>query len=238
MKDYKIELDIFEGPLDLLLYLIKKEELNIYDIPISTITDQYLQYLELMKMLDLRIASEFIVMAATLMHIKSKMLLPPEEREAEEEEEEDPRIELVRQLLEYKKFKEAALELQQMQIGQQKTFGRNQDEISIFEKRERRLADISIFDLLSAFSEVLKKAEQGRIQEIFEEEVSIADKIKMIMKILRKRDKAGFDDFFKNIASKFEIIVTFLALLELMRLKKISAYQPQPFGTIEVALRI
>ena len=115
---YKVKLEVFEGPLDLLLYLIKKEELDIYDIPIAKITDQYLEYLELMKLLDLNIAGEFLVMAATLIHIKSKLLLPPDEVQAEDAEEADPRAELVKRLLEYKKFKEAASELSSMESRQ------------------------------------------------------------------------------------------------------------------------
>jgi len=119
---YKVKLEVFEGPLDLLLYLIKKEEIDIYDIPIAKITDQYLEYLELMKLLDLNIAGEFLVMAATLIHIKSRMLLPPDQLEGEEKEEEDPRAELVRRLLEYKKFKEAATELSHMEKQQKNYF--------------------------------------------------------------------------------------------------------------------
>jgi segregation and condensation protein A len=239
-EDYKIELEIFEGPLDLLLYLIRREELNIYDIPINRITEQYLAYLELMQMLDLNIAGEFVKMAATLMYIKSRTLLPPEEREPDDGEEpvEDPRMDLVRQLIEYKKFKEAAEALRDMESEQTKTFSRTAELDIPPEMSQRQLVEVSIFDLLSAFSDVLTRAMvQEDIQEIFEEEVSIADKIKLIVDTLRNSEKAVFENFFAEAASKIEIVVTFLAMLELIRLKRIVAYQRSQFGEIELILR-
>ena len=239
-EDYKIELDIFEGPLDLLLYLIKRDELNIYDIPINRITQQYLAYLELMQMLDLNIAGEFVRMAATLMYIKSRTLLPPEERVFEEGEEqmEDPRFDLIRQLIEYKKYKEAAEDLRCMETEHAKTFSRTGDIDLSPEMTGKKLTEVNIFDLLSAFSNVLNRAmEKEDIQEIFEEEVSIADKIKLIVDTLRNAGKAVFENFFTQVASKMEIIVTFLAMLELIRLKKIVACQRKQFDQIELTLR-
>ena len=239
-EDYKIELEIFEGPLDLLLYLIRKEELNIYDIPINRITEQYLAYLELMQMLDLNIAGEFVKMAATLMYIKSRTLLPPEDREPDENEEpmEDPRLDLIRQLIEYKKFKEAADELRTREEEYSLTFSRTSEvELSV-DLTERKLVEVSLFDLLSAFSTVLNRAmEKEDIQEIFEEEISISERIKLIVDTLRNSGKAIFENFFAEAASKIEVIVTFLAMLELIRLKRIVAYQNRQFGEIEISLR-
>ena len=153
--EYKVELEVFEGPLDLLLYLIKKEEVDIYNIPIEKITSQYMEYLNLMRMLDLNIAGEFIVMAATLMMIKSRMLLPVEERPELEEEEEDPRWDLVKQLIEYKKFKDAAIHLQEREINQEDIFSLGGGNI-VLEPDDPGmiLQDISLFDLISAFKDV------------------------------------------------------------------------------------
>jgi segregation and condensation protein A len=238
-KDYKIELDIFEGPLDLLLYLIRRDELNIYDIPVHRITEQYLAYLELMQMLDLNIAGEFVRMAATLMYIKSRTLLPPEERSPDEPEEpmEDPRLDLIRQLIEYKKFKEAAEDLRSMESEHTKTFSRSTELDVALDAGEHKLVEVSIFDLLSAFSNVLTRAvETEKIQEIFEEEVSISDKITLIVETLRNAENGRFVDFFAQAASRLEIVVTFLAMLELIRLKKIAAYQDKAFGEILLTL--
>jgi segregation and condensation protein A len=221
------------------LYLIKRDELNIYDIPIHRITEQYLAYLEIMQMLDLNIAGEFVRMAATLMYIKSQMLLPPEERNPDEAEEpmEDPRLDLIRQLIEYKKFKEAAEGLRSMESEHTKTFSRSTDLDAIPETGERKLVEVSIFDLLSAFSTVLNRAvEQEKIQEIFEEEVSISDKISLIIETLRNTEKSRFENFFAEAASRLEIVITFLAMLELIRLKKIAAYQKNAFGEIVLTL--
>lgn len=231
---YKVKLEIFEGPLDLLLYLIKKNELSIHDIPIATITDQYLQYLELMKMLDLGIAGEFIVMAATLMHIKSKMLLPPEETPLEEEEP-DPREELIKKLLEYKKFKEAAAKLQEMEGRQKEIFtrpglpepaGNISDDTLYFEA--------NIFDLLSAFSKVLKEVPKERFYEIVKDEATVSEKMHEIFHLLVKRPVLYFLELFTSARSKIEIIATFLALLELIRMKEVLIRQDKVFGDIKI----
>jgi len=235
MRDYKVALDVFEGPLDLLLYLIRREEVDICDIPIVKITDQYLQYLDLMRMLDLDIASEFLVMAATLLHIKSRMLLPPEERPVEEEleEEDDPRMALVKQLLEYKKFKETAGYLAERETEQQAVFARYVDRTFLPEPTDSPLTDVSIFDLISAFSDVLKRV-TGEPREIAEEIYTVTDKIAAIMELLKVRSALKFSELFKNVIIRTEVVVTFLALLELIRLKKIQARQPRPFAEIEI----
>jgi segregation and condensation protein A len=232
-EEYKVQLEVFEGPLDLLLYLIKKDELDIYDIPIERITTQYMQYMDLMRMLDLNIAGEFIVMAATLMMIKSRMLLPPEERAAlEEEEEDDPRWDLVRQLVEYKKFKDAAIHLEGLEERQSDVFGRGSDAATLGPAGDVSLHDVSIFDLISAFNDVLKKVKTEELKEIFGERYTVAEKIDAIMNMIKTQDRISFSSLFINIGSRHEIVCTFLAVLELIRLKQIVAQQEKSFGDI------
>jgi len=235
-QDYKVELEVFEGPLDLLLYLIKKEEVDIYNIPIETITTQYMEYLNLMRMLDLNIAGEFIVMAATLMLIKSRMLLPEEDRVEMEEEEEDPRWDLVRQLVEYKKFKDAALHLQDKEMYQENVFGLGHSQITLSEGDVDGpvLRDVSIFDLITAFRGVLSKAREDEIGEIFGEHFTVADKIEAIIKTIGTKHEMLFMELFGDNATKHEIICTFLALLELIRLRQLSVVQSSTFGEITV----
>ena len=233
-EEYKVQLEVFEGPLDLLLYLIKKDELNIYDIPIVRITNQYMQYMDLMRMLDLNIAGEFIVMAATLMMIKSRMLLPPEERAELEEEEDDPRWDLVRQLVEYKKFKDAALHLQVLEARQEDIFNRGGDGVVLGPEGDVALHDVSIFDLITAFNEVLKKVKREELTEIFSERFTVAEKVEQLLEMLKTQDRLSFTLLFQNMASRHEIVCTFLALLELIRLKHIVARQDKPFGEILV----
>lgn len=228
---YKVELEIFEGPLDLLLYLIKKDEVDIYNIPIDRITKQYLEYIELMKMLDLNIAGEFLVMAATLMYIKSKMLLPPEERPQEEIEEEDPRLDLVKQLLEYKRFKDVAQYLQYKELLEEKIFTRHTPpDIEV----ESPLADVSIFDLLGAFNQALKKVERVQLHEIIEENFTVSDKIAQIKELLKINSSSNLTNLFDNMKTRLEVVTTFLALLELIRLKIVRVVQKELFGEIVV----
>jgi len=234
-EEYKVQLDVFEGPLDLLLYLIKKDELDIYDIPIERITNQYMQYMELMRMLDLNIAGEFIVMAATLMMIKSRMLLPPEDRaELAEEDEDDPRWDLVRQLVEYKKFKDAAIHLEGLEERQQDVFMRGSDTAKLGAESDVALHDVSIFDLITAFSEVLKNVKPEELTEIFSEHVTVAEKLELLMKVLKEEDSVSFSSLFKNAASRADIVCTFLAILELMKMRQIVARQSESFGEIMI----
>lgn len=231
---YKIKLEIFEGPFDLLLYLIKKEELDIYDIPIAKITDQYLEYLEMMKLLDLDIAGEFIVMAATLMQIKSKMLLPPDEVTQEEIQEEDPRAELVQRLLEYKKFKEAADELAAKEAMSGRLYTRKSEEKIFLETEDSPFFEASIFDLLTAFSKILKEVPKETFYKLVKDEFTIGEKIHDIFHILVNEPKIYFSKLFIKAKSKLEIIVMFLAVLELIRLKEIIVVQKRPFDEIEI----
>ena len=229
-NNYKVQLEVFEGPLDLLLHLIKKEEIDIYDIPIDRITRQYLEYLELLKLLDLDVAGEFVLMAATLMYIKSRLLLPIEEQPALEEEEEDPRLDLVRQLLEYKKFKEVAHELSQKEVLQSQIFSRvgASDAVGM----EYRNLDVSIFDLIGAFSSVLKRLEGEGLREVYQDMYTVADKIVTIQKLLKEKGRVAFADLFAGAVSRGEVVATFLAVLELMRLKELKVLQEVSFGPI------
>lgn len=234
---YKVELEIFEGPLDLLLYLIRRDEVDIYNIPIERITTQYMEYLSLMRMLDLNIAGEFIVMAATLMMIKSRMLLPEEDRTEEEaEEEEDPRWDLVRQLVEYKKYKDIAGQLQEREYMQEHVFAFGGKSVVTFDQDDSglNLQDVGLFDLISAFNEVLSKAPPEELGEIAQDRFTVADKIDTVLKTVRQGKGIRFSEMFSKMASRNEIICTFLALLELLRLRQIAARQDQHFGDIVI----
>jgi segregation and condensation protein A len=235
--DYKVKLEVFEGPLDLLLYLIRKDEVDIYDISIERVTSQYLEYLETFRMLDLDIAGEFVVMAANLIYIKSRSLLPVHQQPPEEDaEEEDPRWDLIRQLIEYKKFKDAAFQLQRWEIQQEGLVVRVPGK-PVFEDPVGLLkSEVGIFDLISAFRKVLKRIEQKRedLREIFEESFTVADKIDYIMRSIPGGKSVSFSDLFAFAASRAEIAVTFLALLELIRMKQVSVLQSELFGEIEI----
>lgn len=228
---YKVKLEVFEGPLDLLLYLIKKNEIDIYDIPIATITEQYLEYLELMRMLDLNIAGEFLVIAATLIHIKSKMLLPPDEKELLPEEEEDPREELVRRLVEYKKFKEVAGILQDLESQRKKMFTRD---IPFEVEPGEVFFEASLFDLITAFTRALKDVPKEMFQEIIKDEFTVERSMHDLLHMLVKTPVMSLFDLFKSAKNKPEIIAMFLAVLELIRLKEIIVVQKQNFSDIEI----
>jgi segregation and condensation protein A len=232
--DYKVQLEVFEGPLDLLLYLIKRDEVDIYDIPIERITQQYLQYLEVMKMLDLSIAGEFLVMAATLMMIKSRLLLPVEERPELEAEEEDPRWDLVRQLVEYKKFKDAADHLEELALRREDVFTREGEHIQLGPEPEVALHDVSIFDLISAFNDALKRVKKEDLAELFADRFTVAEKVDFLGQLLRDRKRARLADLFADMRHRYEMVCTFLAVLELIRLKQMRAVQAGPFGDIEL----
>lgn len=233
----KVKLESFEGPLDLLLFLIKKNEIDIYDIPIAVITQQYLEYLEMMKNLNLDVAGEFLLMAATLLHIKSRMLLPaPEEDQAEDgKEEEDPRAELVRRLLEYQRFKEAALELTKGPMLDREVFIRNFFGEKPLEGGEEDVSEeASLFELLEAMKKVLQGLPPEEFQEISVEHLNIKDKILQIMDRLWEVDSVAFGELFVPSTPRREVVLTFLALLELLRLRMIRAYQAESFGTIRI----
>ncbi len=234
--DYAIKLDIFEGPLDLLLYLIKKNEIDIYNIPVALITEQYLQYLKMIKSLNLDLAGEYLVMASTLIHIKSKMLLP-EPEEPEEEEEEDPRAELVRQLLEYQAFKEAATNLGERPLLERDVFTRAAflpEETEKSTATEEELIEVSIFELIEAFHRLVSRIDKKELLEIDLEKMSLTDIINDIMERLSNEKNLTFEELLGERKERWRIIYTFLALLELVKLRMVKAYQTSAFGVIRI----
>jgi segregation and condensation protein A len=235
-SDYKVKLEIFEGPLDLLLYLIKRDEIDIYDISIERITSQYLEYIQAFKELNIDIAGEFVVMAANLIYLKSRSLLPVDQQPPEEDsDEDDPRWDLIRQLIEYKKFKEAGAQLQLRELEQERIFARDSAPASPADG-PLRLGEVGIFQLINAFQNVVKRVEARQdVGEIFSERFSVSDKIDMILRRLANGTPLHFSDLFGEITSRVEIVVTFLALLELVRLKQVRAIQKNVFEEIEIA---
>jgi len=239
-NDYKVRLEIFEGPLDLLLYLIKRDEVDIHSISIERITRQYLDYINTFKLLNIDLASEFIVMAANLMYLKSRTLLPKAEQPPEEDvEEDDPRWELIRQLIEYKKFKDAAGFLSRREIEQEDSFAHQPDLVDIPAEEPARLAEVSIFDLIRAFQNVLKRFEEHDIlTDIVDDRFNVSDQIEMLIKRIRPGQSQPFEGLFDGASSKAQVIVTFLALLELMKLNQFLVRQDQLLGEIIIERRI
>jgi len=229
---YKVHLPIFEGPLDLLLHLIKINELDIYDIPIAMITEQYLEYLGLMKELNLDIASEYLVMAATLAYIKSRTLLPSTPSE-EEDSAEDPRNELVQRLLDYQRYKKAAEKLNDKEVLGRDVFPRP----GLDGEEEKELA-VNLFDLIEALRGILARVgAQVNILDFTKEKVSLKDRMVEIIERLKAVEYVIFQDLFASAESRYEIILTFMALLELIRDQRVRALQLQAFGSIRIYLR-
>jgi segregation and condensation protein A len=210
--------------------LIKKNEVSITDIPIATITEQYLATLELMQTLNLDVAGEFLVMAATLVHIKSRMLLPAAEEEPEEEDGEDPRSELVRRLLEYQRYKDAAAELEQREVLTRDVFVRAAAPTE--EAAAREFREISVFELLGALKRVIDRLPQDIVHEVTLEKITVRQKMTMLLDHLRNHGKLFFDSLFTEVKSRLEVIVTFLAMLELVKVRAIRVFQDEPGGQI------
>ena len=233
--NYKFQLDMFEGPLDLLLYLIRKNEVNIYDIPVTQITQQYLEYIEMMKMLDLDGIGEFLVMAATLLQIKSRMLLPPDPNDKEDPE--DPRTELVRRLEEYQRIKEAAEELRLRAEKRSDLFPRRVDEEALNELKDDSkevFFEANLFDLITALTVALaNKPEKGNY-EVVREEYTVEQKVHTILHILVRTPRIFLKELLENAADKMEVIVTFMAVLELCRVKEVVVVQKRLFADIEL----
>jgi segregation and condensation protein A len=235
---YRVKLDVFEGPLDLLLHLIKKNEVEIVDIPIATITEQYISYLEMMRELRLDVAGEFLVMAATLTLIKSRMLLPPSEDE-EDEEEADPRAELVQQLLEYQRYREAALALAERPLLHRDVFVREP-----FADLEEVAADtpvrlhLTVWELLEAFRAVLKRAQPAAVHEVTTDRVSLRDRARALLQALSVARCLDFESLFDDDATRLDVLVTFLALLELMKMGAVRATQEERYGRILIELAL
>ena len=240
--DYKVTLEAFEGPLDLLLHLIRKEEVDIYNIPIGHITEQYLAYLDKMRQLDINVAGEFVVMAATLMLIKSRMLLPKDEQNGDEEAEDelDPRLDLVRQLVEYKRCKEAAQALAQREALRAATYPKGGAPVTLPPEPEellsKRLGDIGTLELFQAFQKILERAKEtvsfGHLKMM---RWSVPDKMRGLLDRLTSTPRAPFSSLFPPAAPKGEIIVTFIALLELLRLRHVTVTQDENFSELTIA---
>jgi segregation and condensation protein A len=223
---FRIELPVFEGPLDLLLHLIKKHELDILDLPIAFVAERYLHYLSLMQQLDLNIASEYLLMAATLAHIKSKIMLPtPPTDQSDDEEEsfEDPRADLIHRLLEYQKYKEVAEHLGSRFIAGRDVFGRGAP--SIKAESTAPLAEFGLFRLLDAFEQILQRIDDKKAFDISVERISVRDRIRVLTEVLHERRSCRFDELFEENRTKYDVVVTFLALLEMTKMSITRIYQ-------------
>jgi segregation and condensation protein A len=239
MSDYKVQFEVFEGPLDLLLYLIKKEEVDIYEVNLTKLATQFIEYVDLMRQFDLEVAGEFLVMASTLMYIKSRELLPVDQQvvvEAEDEGE-DPRWELIRQLVEYKKFKDAAAQLQTLEERQENIYPRLPGKIEFQSETAPAKPEVGIFDLLNAVNSVLKRFQEKTAgnREIFEDKWTVSEKMEFVLKTITEKTSVKFSELFEQAANRAEVVCTFLALLELIRLKQLACVQPEPFAEIEVS---
>jgi segregation and condensation protein A len=233
---YQVRIENFEGPLDLLLHLIKKNEINIYDSPIAMIARQYLSYIEAMKDLNLTVAGEFLVMAATLLQIKSKMLLPVEEHTEDEEDGPDPREELVRRLLEYKTFKEAARQLDTQERMWREIYSRPCVSVETGSDSDDAMLDnIGLFDLVDALQTILDRNPGKKLLEIIPDNLTVRDRMTAILEALEGQESIGFEALFEASCYRLTIIVTFLALLELIRLRTVRVYQAENFGPILVS---
>lgn len=238
--DYKVDLEAFEGPLDLLLHLIRKDEVDIYDIPIGRITEQYMQWLTAMHALDINVAGEFIVMAATLMSIKSRMLLPVEEQpdeDADPEDALDPRMDLVRQLIEYKKFKDAAETFSLRELTRADTFSPHAMLPLLLptDATDRKLGDIGLDELLAAFRRVLERAPSVTFGNLKAQRWSVPDKMQHVLQRIQLGGHQPFETFFPPSAPKGEVIVTFIAMLELLRLRHITIIQEDIFSPLYIS---
>lgn len=228
---YEVKVGTFEGPLELLLHLIKKNEINIYDIPIALITQQYIETLDLMKSLNLSIAGEFLVMAATLIHIKSKTLLPPAEEEADEE---DPRQELVARLLEYQKFKDAAEQLEERESLWREIFRKEPSPSPELLPEEVPLVDLDLYDLLDALKNVLAKIPDKKVLQVTIDELTVKDRMQFLMERMGTIESILFDDLFEGIRTRHSVVVTFLALLEIIRLGLVRVVQGDVCGPLRL----
>ncbi len=233
---YRVQLQNFEGPLDLLLFLIKKNEVEIYDIPVADITQQYLEYLNMIELLDLDYASEFVLMAATLIRIKAQMLLPKPELE-DDEEAEDPREELVRRLLDYQRYKEVAWEISDLEKEQRQHFARSDysfyfEDDPDLEEEELLGKEVSIFDLMSVFSEVIKRIPPHTEHTVEQIPVTIEEQAEVIMALVEKQERVLLTEMLQQIKERIVVIVTFVALLDLVKSKQLQLNQNNPFAEI------
>ena len=228
----RVQLEIFEGPLDLLLHLIKKNEVSITDIPIATIIEQYLATVDLMESLSLDVAGEFLVMAATLIHIKSRMLLPAGTEEVEEDEGIDPRDELVRRLLEYQRFKDAADQLEGREILTRDVFARSATPPETVEPAPFR--EVSLFELLTALRRVIDRLPKDVYHQVILDKVTVREKMTLLLDSLRSRGQVLFEELFGDAQNRMDVVVTFLAMLELVKVRAIRIFQDEPAGPIVI----
>ena len=237
MTEYKVQLSVFEGPLDLLLYLIKKEEVDIYEVNLTKIATQFIEYVEMMRRLDLDVAGEFLVMAATLMYIKSRELLPVDQQAIVEEDEEqiDPRWDLIRQLVEYKKFKDMAAQLQGRETEMAGVYGRQPNQLELFDPDPRAGNQVSLFDLIQAVGTILKRFHETEPEGVISEDKwSVSEKVQLLVDLVQTHTVVKFSELFATARSRSEVIATFLAMLELTRLKKVWLHQSEVFGEIDI----
>ncbi len=239
---WSVQLPQFEGPLDLLLHLCQKHELNVIDIPIGFVTEKYLEYLAVMQLIELDVAAEYLVMAATLAHIKSKMLLPTpppgQEDETVAEDEIDPREALVRRLLEYQKYKHAGEALAGRGVAGRDVFGRGIRLEEVESIGLPPLAEIPLFSLVDAFQRVLDKSKLKLSHDVVADLISLGDRIGQLSDLLAGRRRLAFEDLFENLSTKFDLVITFLALLEMTRLRMTRLFQAEPFGPLYVELAV
>ncbi len=235
---YKVTIDNFDGPLDLLLHLIKEQDIDIYDIKIEEITKQYLDYIKKMKDLNLSVASEYLVMASELIEMKSKMLLPKKEKQEEDEYEEDPREVLIKRLLAYKKYKEVTSEFKNLELTRKSVFTKEPDNLSRYAKEEDINEDLGVDDLINAFNILMKKKELDKplATKITKKELSVSEKVKKIKDILKVKKKMNFEEVFE-VQSKEEVIISFLSILEMVKKKEILLTQEGNFKSIIISLR-
>jgi len=238
MNEYRVQFDVFEGPLDLLLHLVKKQEVDIYQVNLTRIASEFVAYIDQMRELDLEVAGEFLVMAATLIYIKSRELLPADQKplsQADDEDDEDPRFELIRRLVEYKKFKDAAAELQGLEHRMDQVYGHRSVVLVPEEAGPRRREPVSVFDLIQAVSVLLKRFnERDDVREIQADPFTVSEKMAELRVLLEERGRFRFSELFASARSRSEVVVTFLALLELTRLHQLRLSQTDDFSEIEI----
>lgn len=238
MNEYRVQFEVFEGPLDLLLHLVKKQEVDIYQVNLTRIASEFVAYIDQMRELDLEVAGEFLVMAATLIYIKSRELLPADKKPEltpEEEDEEDPRFELIRRLVEYRKFKDAAGRLQTREGEMENIYERRPGRPELDETAPAKKAPVSVFDLIEAVSAILKRfSDRGEYREIQADPYTVSEKMATLRELIAVRGTLRFSELFSEAKTRSEVVVTFLAMLELTRLKHLVLTQAEDFGEIEI----
>jgi segregation and condensation protein A len=238
MSEYRVQFEVFEGPLDLLLHLVKKQEVDIYQVNLTKIATEFVAYLEQMRELDLEVAGEFLVMAATLIYLKSRELLPVEQQvqpDGDDTDEDDPRWELIRRLVEYKKFKDAAAALQTREAEMENVYERRPQRLEFVEEFTPRRGEISIFELVGAVSQILKRFQtRPGMHEVHADPYTVSEKIESLRQLVTERGRIRFSELFAAASTRGEVVCIFLALLELTRMRQLELRQSDEFGEIEV----